>query len=294
MRREVPAKLRARVEREFAYSDDDFERVRRHIRERAGIALSPIKRDFVYSRLSRFIRRAKLSSFEDYLDQLERDGPDQWTSFINALTTNQTAFFRENYHFPILAEHVKRHRQGTVSLWCCAASSGEEPYSLAMTMVEQLGSFDIPVRIIATDVDTMVLAAAKSGIYPIERVDSLSEQQVKRFFLKGCGGQSGFVKIRPELARLVSFRALNLVEPDWQLRGPFDAIFCRNVMIYFDKPTQYRILSRFIPLLHPTGLLFAGHSESFFHAKDLFESLGKTVYKPLLSDNPALQGARKP
>ncbi len=266
----------------------------KHIRERVGIALGPVKRDMVYSRLARCIRRLGLSSFKEYLDRLERGDDAEWTRFINALTTNKTSFFREIQHFRILASHIKRHRYTSFSVWCCAASTGEEPYSLAMTLVEQFGSFDIPATIIATDVDTEVLATAQTGVYPTECVESVSAQQLKRFFLKGYNQQDGYVKVRPELARLISFRPLNLIDPEWHVRGPFDAIFCRNVMIYFDKGTQRHILQRFAPLLRPEGLLFAGHSESFFHAKDLFEALGNTVYKPVREDIPGHHYRQQP
>lgn len=251
-----------------------------HIYKRAGISLSPLKRDLVYSRLSRRLRAGQFASFEQYLDYLEGGGhDDEWTAFVNALTTNQTFFFREAHHFKILADHVKRLKLNPVTLWCCAASSGEEPYSIAMTLVELFGSFDAPVKILASDLDTNVLTTAEEGIYPLERVEGLPPEQVKRFFLKGSGKHEGYVRVRPELAQLVSFRKINLVEDRWPVPGPLDGIFCRNVMIYFDKQTQYRILKKFRPLLHPHGLLFAGHSENFFQAKDLFQPLGKTVYK---------------
>lgn len=266
-------------EREFVYTAADFARIRGHILERAGIALGPIKRDMVYSRLSRLLRKQGLRSFGDYLDRLERGGDHEWDLFVNALTTNQTSFFREPHHFSILADYLRRSGRRSVSLWCCAASTGEEAYSLAMTLVEHFGGFDIPARILATDINTGVLETAREGIFPLERLANLAPHQVRRFFLKGCGSQAGYARARPELSRLISFRRLNLVDPAWPSGGPYDAIFCRNVMIYFDKPTQYRILRRFVPLLRRDGLFFAGHSESLSHAKDLFQPLGKTVYK---------------
>jgi chemotaxis protein methyltransferase CheR len=148
-----------------------------------------------------------------------------------------------------------------------------------MTVVEAFNSFSVPVTIMCSDLDTNVLATAEKGVYPIDRVEKISPERMKRFFLKGSGSQEGFVCVRPELRRLVTFQRLNLLEPNWPIRGPLDVLFCRNVMIYFDKPTQYKILSRFAPLMAEHGLMFAGHSESFLHAADLFRSKGKTVYE---------------
>lgn len=272
--------------REFELSHADFERVRKLIYKHAGISLSESKREMVYSRLSRRLRERGLTSFSRYLDLLADGDAGEWETFTNALTTNLTAFFRESHHFPILADHVKtRAACGRVELWCSAASTGEEPYSIAMTVVEALGSFTPPVRIIATDVDTQVLAKADAGVYPMEGLEKMPREQVERFFLKGKGARAGFARVRPELRALINFRPLNLLNRTWPLRGPFDAIFCRNVMIYFDKPTQRRILERFTPLLNPGSLLFAGHSESFQHAADLFLPRGKTVYGLTSSPN---------
>ena len=269
-----------RGEREFAFTSADFERVRKLIYQHAGIALSVVKQDMVYSRLARRLRATGLSSFGEYLALLEKGDKDEWEKFVNSLTTNLTSFFRESHHFPILAEHLKgRTPRAPIKIWCSAASTGEEPYSIAMTVVETLGSYNVPVSIMASDLDTNVLATAEKGVYPMERVEKLSPERLKKFFLKGSGAQEGYVCVRPELRQMINFQRLNLLEPNWPVRGPLDVIFCRNVMIYFDKPTQHTILSRFAPLMHDHGLLFAGHSESFLHAADLFRSLGKTVYE---------------
>jgi chemotaxis protein methyltransferase CheR len=250
------------------------------IYERVGISLGSSKHQMVYSRLSRRLRARNLQSFEEYLQLLATGDPAELEAFTNSLTTNLTSFFREAHHFPLLAEHVlaqaRRHR---VKLWCSAASTGEEPYSMAMTVVEAFGSFTPPVHIVATDVDTQVLAHAERGVYPLERLERMPQQRLRQFFLRGTGSQSGYARIRPELQQMISFRPLNLLERSWPLRGPFDAIFCRNVMIYFDKKTQRAILERFRPLLREDSLLFAGHSESFQHAADLFRPRGKTVYE---------------
>jgi chemotaxis protein methyltransferase CheR len=267
-------------EREFVFTEDNFKKICRLIYDHAGISLKPSKQHMVYSRLARRLRATGVSNFKDYLAILEENSGAEWEAFVNALTTNLTSFFREPHHFPILAEHIARQKgKRNVALWCSAASTGEEPYSMAMTLADAFGNFTPNVSIIATDVDTNVLATADAGIYPLERVEKLSEAMVKRFFLRGTGRQSGFVRVRPELRAMVTFRQVNLLSDAWPIRGPLDAIFCRNVMIYFDKDTQLKILQRFAPLLQPDGLVFAGHSESFYNAMHLFRSRGKTVYE---------------
>jgi chemotaxis protein methyltransferase CheR len=267
-------------EREFAFTLSDFECVRKLIHEHAGISLSDAKQDMVYSRLARRLRETRLKSFCDYLALLDRGDKIEWEKFVNALTTNLTSFFREAHHFPILAGHLQKLQGSSpIRIWCCAASTGEEPYSIAMTVVETFNSFNVPVTIVASDLDTSALASAAKGIYPLDRVEPISRERLSRFFVKGSGAQEGHFTVRPELRRLISFQRLNLLEPNWSVRAPLDVLFCRNVMIYFDKATQFRILSRFAPLMSDTGLLFAGHSESFLHAADLFRSQGKTVYE---------------
>lgn len=274
-------------DREFAFTEENFERVRKLIYEHAGISLKPSKQDMVYSRLARRLRVNGMDNFQDYLAFLENNNGAEWEAFVNALTTNLTSFFREPHHFPLLAEHVAGQKgKHPVSLWCSAASTGEEPYSMAMAMVDTFGSFTPPVSIIASDLDTQVLAKAEAGIYPLERIEKLPEDMVRRFFLKGTGKQSGFVRVRAELRAMITFRQVNLLDSNWPVRGPLDAIFCRNVMIYFDKQTQLRILERFAPLLHPDGLLFAGHSESLHNAAHLFKLRGKTVYELAKHNSP--------
>ena len=270
--------------REFEFSSADFERVRKLIYQHAGISLSPVKQDMVYSRLARRLRATGKHSFAEYLDALERNGGNEWEFFVNSLTTNLTSFFREPHHFPMLAEHLKKQgAQRPLRIWCSAASTGEEPYSIAMTVLETFGGPAPNVSIVASDLDTNVLATAQKGVYPLERVDKMSPERLRKFFLKGSGSQEGYVAVRPELKQMIEFRRINLLDASYPVKAPLDVIFCRNVMIYFDKPTQYKILSRFAPMLQPDGLLFAGHSESFLHAGDLFRSLGKTVYAPAKS-----------
>jgi chemotaxis protein methyltransferase CheR len=266
--------------KEFEFNSRDFERVRGMIYKRAGIALADSKQEMVYSRLARRLRATGISSFVKYLDDLEagRLG-NEWESFTNALTTNLTSFFREAHHFPLLAEHVKKHRGEQLNIWCSASSTGEEPYSIAMTVCEAFNTLTPPVHIIATDIDTNVLATAANGVYPIDRIDKLTAEQQRKFFLKGKGDKAGMVRARPELRQLITYRQLNLLDEKWDIRGPFDVIFCRNVMIYFDKATQRKILSRFVPLMKPDALLFAGHSENFLYVSDSLKLRGKTVYE---------------
>lgn len=265
--------------REFQFTAQDFQRIRKLIYEHAGISLSDAKMDMVYSRLGRRLRATRLTAFRDYLALLESNDAAEWEAFVNSLTTNLTSFFREPHHFPILADHVRklRHRR-PIELWCSAASTGEEAYTMAMTMVDVFGSYTPPVRILATDLDTHVLKKAQAGIYPMERVEKLPREVLQRFFVKAGGSDAGQIQVRQELRDMITFRQLNLLDARWPIQGSFDAIFCRNVMIYFDKPTQYKILQKFLPVMHSDALLFAGHSESFQHAADMFQIQGRTVY----------------
>jgi chemotaxis protein methyltransferase CheR len=265
--------------KEFEFTSRDFERVRALIHRRAGIALADSKHEMVYSRLARRLRATGIRSFQAYLDSLESRPEDgEWEAFTNALTTNLTSFFRESHHFPILAEHVRKRKE-PVTVWCSASSTGEEPYSIAMTLCEALGPAAAQSHVIATDIDTNVLNTASAGIYSMDRLDKMDPERARRFFLKGKGQHEGFARVRPELRQMVTFKQLNLLASDWPVSGPFDAIFCRNVMIYFDKPTQGKILARFAPMMKPDALLFAGHSENFLYVSDAFRLKGKTVYE---------------
>ena len=266
------------LERDLVLTEEDFARIRQLIYQRAGIVLAEHKREMVYSRLAKRLRHHGLTRFSDYLVRLERQ-PDarEWEAFTNALTTNLTAFFRESHHFPLLAEHI-RSRTGPIRVWSAAASTGEEPYSIAMTLSEVLGSRAGEAKVVATDIDTEALARAEAGVYPLEQVHKLDAERMRRFFQRGTGRQAGLARVAPELRSMVEFTSLNLLAPNWPVSGPFDAIFCRNVMIYFDKATQARILERFAPLLKPDGLMFAGHSENFSYITRSLRLRGQTVY----------------
>ena len=276
----APASAASSTGREFEFADRDFRRICDLIYQRVGISLAPAKRDMVYGRLSRRLRALGLRSFQEYLDQLENQGGDEWQAFTNALTTNLTAFFLEPHHFEKLDTELRaRAGNGTLQLWSCAASTGEEPYSMAITACEAFGTLKPPVRILATDVDTQVLATASRGVYAIDRVSGLDPAIKKRYFQRGSGPNEGQCRVHPALRELIDFRPLNLLAPRYDVGGPFDALFCRNVMIYFDKPTQRGILSRLIQHMGDDGLLYTGHSENYLHAADLIQPCGRTLYK---------------
>lgn len=266
--------------REFHFTTQDFQRICKLIYDHAGISLNASKQELVYSRLSRRLRATGIRTFGEYLKLLEQNDVQEWEEFANSLTTNLTSFFREQHHFPLLAEQLKKiGNTRPIVIWCSASSTGEEAYSLAMTAVDAFDSFTPPVKIIATDLDTNVLDIARRGVYAQERIEKLDAALVKRFFLKGTGEQQGYVKVRQELQNMITFRKLNLLDATWPIRDKVDVIFCRNVMIYFDKDTQLAILKKMAPLLHADGLLYAGHSENFYHAEAYFKLRGKTVYE---------------
>lgn len=273
----------APVERGFAFEARDFDRVRSLIHQRAGISLADHKRDMVYSRLVRRVRAGGFASFGAYLDALEHGDGGEWQDFINALTTNLTSFFREAYHFDALLAQLREAAGPGITqplrIWCAAASTGEEPWSLAITACEAFGTLAPPVRIVATDIDTQVLATAEAGIYSLDRIEPLDDARRRAFFQRGTGPHEGMCRVRRELRDLVSFRPLNLLDRDYGIAPGLTAIFCRNVMIYFDKPTQYRLLQRMMPLLAPDGRFYAGHSESFSHAADLVTGCGRTIFR---------------
>ncbi|GAB3488114.1 chemotaxis protein CheR [Curvibacter fontanus] len=265
--------------REFSWTQSDFARVQSLIYQRAGISLHDGKHAMVYSRLSRRLRDTGHQSFRDYLSWLEsHDGPE-WQEFVNALTTNLTSFFREQHHFEILAEHLKSRPPTTAwRVWCNAASTGEEPYSLIMTALDSLGP-QTSFKLWASDIDSKVLATAARGVYRQDSIKGVDMAKLQRFFLRGKGSNEGFLRVKPELQRLVEFLSVNLIRDDWPFREPFDVVFCRNVMIYFDAPTQRSVLERIHRVMKPGGLLFVGHSENFNESRDLFVLRGKTVYE---------------
>ena len=270
---------------DYVLTDSQFHRIRQLVREHTGISLSDAKRQLVYGRLSRRLRALKLDSFREYIALLEQGVATELEEFTNAITTNLTSFFREPHHFEYLASDVLPQivaRDAGVRrarIWCCAASTGEEPYSIAMVLREAaslLSGFD--VKVLATDLDSAVLATAADGIYNAERLKSVSHARASRFFRKGSGGHAGKFRVQDELRDLITFKQLNLMH-EWPVRGPFDAIFCRNVIIYFDKDTQRALFARMAALQRPGDILFLGHSESLYRVSDQYELVGRTIYR---------------
>lgn len=265
--------------REFVWTDADFSRVQALIYQRAGINLHDGKHAMVYSRLSRRLRETGYTSFRDYLSWLEtHDGPE-WQEFVNALTTNLTAFFREQHHFEIFAAHLKSRPAGSPwKVWCNAASTGEEPYSIVMTAFETLGN-NAPFKLTTSDIDSKVLASAAQGVYRLDNLKGLTQDRLQRFFMRGKDSNAGLIRVKPELRKAIEFLSVNLIRDDWPFKEPFDVVFCRNVMIYFDAPTQRKVLERIHRVLKPGGMLFVGHAENFSESRDLFTLRGKTVYE---------------
>lgn len=263
----------------IALSPHDFDRIRRLILERAGISLHDGKHAMVHGRLTRRMRVTGHRSFDAYLSALERsaDAPE-WQSFVNSLTTNLTAFFREEHHFTALADELRARGRRPTRIWCNAASTGEEPYSIGMVVDEVLGA-DPPVTILCSDIDTEVLAKAQRGVYDAD-ARGLSPERLRRHFQRGTGANAGRIRVQPALARRIEFRPFNLTGRDWHALGaPIDIVFCRNVMIYFDAATQRQVLARIHAAMAPDGLLFVGHSENFTDARELFRLRGKTIYE---------------
>lgn len=264
--------------REFAFEKADFKNVQQMLFKKAGINLSDAKEAMVYSRLARRIRARNLRSFNEYL-ALVNTSESELEQFINALTTNLTSFFREPHHFTALADYLSQHN--VTNIWCAASSTGEEPYSIAMVVAEAYGSFKTPVKIIASDIDSKVLAKARAGVYPLASIAKIPQHRQKQFFHKGKGANEGKVKVVDELRNMVQFKKLNLTDAKWDVKGPLDIIFCRNVMIYFDKATQLKVLQKMVGMLKPTGLYMAGHSENFNMYTNLVRPVGKTIYRPV-------------
>jgi len=264
-------------EREFPFTTEHFRLIAERVYSFSGIRLPEGKREMVYARLARRLRALGLASFDDYVRFLELE-PAEWEHCTNALTTNVTAFYREEHHFGVLAEHARKTAQPGQGfrVWSAGCSTGEEPYTIAMCLSEVIGS---RFEVLASDLDTQVIATARQGVYPLASVLRLSETRQKKFFLRGTGRHEGRARVRPEIASRVEFMRLNLMDAEWPVEGGFDAIFCRNVMIYFDKPTQRRLVERYAQLLRPTGLFFAGHAESLLDQGRHFRLRGQTVYE---------------
>jgi len=271
--------------RDFTLTDRDFDRIRNLVIEHTGISLSDAKRNLVYGRLAKRLRKIEIGDFGSYIQLLESpNGEEELANFTNAITTNLTSFFRENHHFDFLSSTVlpgllrEKSSEKKIRVWSAGCSSGEEPYSIAMTIREVIPeSKKWDIKILATDLDTNVLAHAKAGVYNLDKINNLSNQRMKKWFLRGKGENQDSVKIRSELQELISFKQLNLMK-DWPMRNQFDIIFCRNVVIYFDKPTQKILFKRYHDILNDSGHMFIGHSETMFKVSEDFNLIGNTTY----------------
>lgn len=279
-------------------SEKDFKFICQYVYESAGIVLNEGKREMVYRRITRIVRERNLDSFTAYC-QILRESPEAEKSyFINAITTNLTSFFRENHHFEYLlkSELPKLLRQNPgphrrkgdkrLRIWSSAASTGEEPYSIAMTLLEgiktELKQWDI--KILATDIDSNVLATAKKGIYENKRIEDISANYKQKYFHKGKADNASKVRVDKSLQNLITFKQLNLLH-EWPMKGPFDVIFCRNVIIYFDKSTQQDLFARYYEMLTPGGLLILGHSENLGAYQKYFENVGRTIFRKAINSN---------
>jgi chemotaxis protein methyltransferase CheR len=269
-------------EREFHFSKQDFDLLRKLVNEHTGISLSEHKQEMLYSRLSRRLRILNLSSFASYYQLLKADDGEELVQFINAVTTNLTAFFREPHHFKLLEENLlpqllaKKQATRRLRIWSAGCASGEEAYSIAMIIKEIMPEY-WDIKILATDLDSAVLAKAKQGVYEEGKMNGVSKARLHQWFKKGTKEQVGKVQVTPQLQDLITFKQLNLMHP-WPMRGPFDIVFCRNVVIYFDKPTQKTLFERFANIIDHEGYLFIGHSENLFQLSNRFRLLQQTVY----------------
>lgn len=275
----------AEKSREFLFSDAHFGVIREFVTEHTGIVLTEAKKDMVYGRLSKFIRKQFEGSFDGFCQTLKQGDEATADFVINAITTNLTSFFRENHHFEYLASHIlpdicQHHRpHKRLRIWSAGCSTGEEPYSIAIMLRESMPDVDDwDVKILATDLDANVVKHASEGIYNRERISALPAERQKRWFIKGRGDKEGLVRVNSEIRNMITFKRLNLLHT-WPMKGLFDIIFCRNVVIYFDKSTQGVLFDRYADILQPNGHLFIGHSETLYKVSDRFTSLGHTVYK---------------
>lgn len=278
-------------------TDKEFEQFQALIYQQVGIKLEYPKRTLLVSRLSKRLRELELGTFQAYYDCVSRKGgEEELTRLLDLISTNKTDFYREPFHFEFLRNQVLPEVQGTriLRVWSSASSSGEEPYSIAMSLRDALPDISRwDIKILASDISTRVLAKAASGMYEEERVSQLPKDLVHRHFLCGKGPQIGKFKIRPDVAKLVAFRRINLMDPTFPIRSPLDVIFCRNVMIYFDRPTQTRLIEKFFRYLRPGGYLFIGHSESLQWIEHQFMYVRPTIYqKPVNGKHEEKEGVR--
>lgn len=279
-------------------SDKDFKFICQYVYESTGIVLNEGKREMVYRRIARIVRERNLDSFTAYC-QILRESPEaEKNYFVNAITTNLTSFFRENHHFDYLLKNElpellkqypglnRRKGDKRLRIWSSAASTGEEPYSIAITVAEGMKAVlkQWDIKILATDIDSNVLATAKKGVYDNKRIEDISADYKQKYFHKGMAGNASKVRVDKSLQNLITFKQLNLLH-EWPMKGPFDVIFCRNVIIYFDKPTQQDLFARYYEMLTPGGLLILGHSENLGAYQKHFENVGRTIFRKTTNSN---------
>ncbi len=279
------ATKRSEKEREFEFTNEAFNQVCSLVKSISGIVLADGKQDMVYGRLSRRLRALDLPDIDSYLKLVKCKNSEELIHFTNALTTNLTSFFREAHHFEFLKSDVfpelmkKNSATKKIRIWSAGCSTGEEPYSIGMTALDFFSSHtDWDVRIIATDLDSNVVKTGKDGIYPMSRIEGVLDKYKKRWIKRGKGDKSDFVKMSSELQSIITFKQLNLLGV-WPITGPLDVIFCRNVVIYFDKETQKVLFDRYANILNPDTHLFIGHSENMFNVCNRFRSIGNTIYQ---------------
>jgi chemotaxis protein methyltransferase CheR len=272
-------------EREFHFTDVDFLALRALVKDMTGINLAESKRELVYGRVSRRLRALGLASFGAYRELLQSGDGSELVAFCNALTTNLTSFFRESHHFDYLRDEFLATRRDAgrrserIRIWSSACSSGEEPYSIAMTIMETIPDWQKwDIMILATDLDSDILALAQRGCYNSDRVKGLEPKRLARFFKESREGAERTYQVIPELANLITFKQINLMH-DLPMSGPIDAIFCRNVVIYFDKETQRALFTRISKLQRSGDLLLLGHSETLFKVSDDYALIGRTIYR---------------
>jgi len=272
--------------REFEFTRTDFDVLRKISNQYSGIQVPDDKFDMFYSRLSKRVRMHGLTNFKEYCVYLENNTNEEFTEFINAVTTNLTSFFRENHHFEYLKDEVipelllRNKTTKKIRAWSAGCSTGEEPYSLAMTLLENVPP-DWDIKILATDLDTNVLQMAADGIYTSDRVEGLHKKTLRRWFKKGKNNNANKDKLSKECQDIIRFQQTNLMQ-DWPFKRPFDFIFCRNVLIYFDRDTKEKLAQKYADLLTVGSHLFIGHSESLHQLDTDFKMIGNTIYKKVI------------
>lgn len=267
----------------YQLSDQEFKKLSELVYEESGIYLSNSKKSLMVSRLTKRLRQLELPTFGAYYDYVVEDqSGDEFVQLLDLISTNKTEFFRESHHFEFLKKRVipDLRSQKKIRIWSAACSSGEEPYTIAMTLMDSVTApMQWDMRILASDLSTRVLAKASSGIYSADHLTGLPPELARRFFLKERGSSSGRIKAKDQLRDLISFRRINLMDERFPIKTPLDVVFCRNVMIYFDKPTQERLVSKFHRVLKPGGYLFIGHSESLQWIEHSYRHIQPTIYQ---------------